>query len=74
MYSDLRAEMYRFASDREEFSEKDLEELRARIRKISDEALMRFGKAGRSLCRAASVCDSARRGKERVAATASEED
>ena len=41
--------MYRFAQD----DGIDLEELRARLRKMSDEQLLRFGKAGRFLCRAA---------------------
>jgi hypothetical protein len=39
--------MYRFARN----EGIDLEELRRRLRKMSDEELMRFGKAGRSLCR-----------------------
>jgi len=33
-------------------SSEELEQLRARLRKMSDEELVRFGKAARSLCRA----------------------
>jgi hypothetical protein len=32
-------------------SSAELEQLRARLRKMSDDELMRFGKAARSLCR-----------------------
>jgi hypothetical protein len=32
-------------------SNDELEQLRARLRKMSDDELMRFGKAARSLCR-----------------------
>jgi hypothetical protein len=32
-------------------SSDELEQLRARLRKMSDDELMRFGKAARSLCR-----------------------
>ena len=39
--------MYRFASN----EGLDLEELRTRLRKMSDEELIRFGKAAQSLCR-----------------------
>ena len=37
--------MYRFTS-----SEIDLEELRTRLRKMSDGELLRFGKAGKCMC------------------------
>jgi hypothetical protein len=39
--------MYRFARN----EGIDLEELRARLRKMSDEELIRFGKAARFMCR-----------------------
>ena len=39
--------MYRFARN----EEIDLNELRARLRKMSDEDLLRFGKAARFVCR-----------------------
>ena len=38
--------MYRFARD----EEIDLNELRARLRKMTDEDLLRFGKAARFMC------------------------
>jgi hypothetical protein len=39
--------MYRFARD----EEIDLDELRTRLRKMTDEDLLRFGKAARFMCR-----------------------
>jgi hypothetical protein len=39
--------MYRFARN----EEIDLEELRTRLRKMTDEDLLRFGKAARFMCR-----------------------
>ena len=39
--------MYRFARD----EEIDLDKLRARLRRMSDEDLLRFGKATRFMCR-----------------------
>jgi hypothetical protein len=43
--------VYDFASDHEEFSERELQALRERLRKMTDAALIRFGEAGRLLCR-----------------------
>ena len=45
---DLRgsARLYRFARD----EDLDLEELRARLRKMTDDDLLRFGKAARFMC------------------------
>ena len=39
--------MYRFARD----EEIDLDELRSRLRKMTDQDLLRFGKAARFMCR-----------------------
>ena len=39
-------------------SSDDLEQLRSRLRKMSDDELVRFGKAARSLCRDLQITDS----------------
>ena len=43
--------MYSFASDPNELDPRELDELRTRLRKMSDAALRRFGEAARFLCR-----------------------
>jgi hypothetical protein len=43
--------MHRFARDTEDFSTAELEQLRARLAKMSDAELRRFGKAARDCCR-----------------------
>lgn len=64
--------MYRFARN----EEIDLEELRARLRKMTDDDLLHFGKAARFMCRDKSprqvFVHSVGRGKEGMEAAASD--
>jgi hypothetical protein len=68
--------LYRFARD----EEIDLDELRARLRKMTDDDLLRFGKAARFMCRdkvprqstPTGVRHSARRSAGRMATAASQ--
>lgn len=43
--------MYDFASDHDDLSERELLELRERLRKMTDSELTRFGQAARYMCR-----------------------
>ena len=43
--------MYAFASDLDEFSERELSVLRDRLHKMGDAELLRYGQAARFLCR-----------------------